>query len=186
MPGRLGAGGCGAGGVALEDENRRCNGACRALLHCFGAFVWLVDARSAVKLLAFSAALSRINPAPTSSHHLCGSGACPRSFWRSPEPPAAVRRPGEFAPTGRVFGLDDKPQGKPPWPIWHKRCIASCTSPRWREWDAPSINGDRLATTGPGEHDCVRPTGRQYEQAKAPGTFWFRAFFFAFEKPDWL
>src|SRR5450830_234778 len=69
---------------------------------------------------------------------------------------------------------------------WHKRCIAPCTSPRWREWDAPSINGDRLATTGPGKHDCVGPTGRQHEQAKAPGTFWFRALFFAFEKPDWL
>ena len=30
-------------------------------------------------------------------------------------------------------------------------------------------------------HDCVRPMGRQHRQAKAPGTFWFQAFFFAFE-----
>jgi hypothetical protein len=52
--------------------------------------------------------------------------------------------------------------------------------------DALSINGDRLALNGPGNNDCVRPMGRQHEQAKAPGTFWFQAFFFALKKPDRL
>jgi hypothetical protein len=51
-------------------------------------------------------------------------------------------------------------------------------------WDALLINGDHLAESGPGNNDCVRPMGRQHEQAKAPGTFWFRALFFCFEKTE--
>ena len=65
--------------------------------------------------------------------------------------------------------------------LWHNHCIALGNPLRCCQRDTLSINGDRLAPIGPGNNDCVRLKGRQHEQAKAPGTFWFQAFFFALE-----